>query len=98
MFTYFRSNFNGFPCTAQTGKFIAQFPRLKYLTLLGIPETFNFYDFCEIFKNGYIASMLLSFSFHTSMDYQNNFKAAVDKIKNDWNSETDFPEVDFCNM
>ena len=92
----FRNNYKGLACTADTARNLAEMTYLNpntFLCLYGIPEVFNVVDFCELIKKCVFESIKLGFANNTSVNYQRNFKAVSNDIKESWASEASFPEV-----
>ena len=67
------------------------------LTLSDIPETFNVADFCQQVKKGVLRLLWFDFATNSSATYQENFKAAIEKTRKEWNSEIAFPEIFYFN-
>ena len=63
--------------------------------LRGITETLNIEDFCELFKNGHLSYLLIDFARNIADEYCDNFKDAVNKVKNNWTAENNFPIIEY---
>ena len=89
-------NKGGLHCTHETTKKLAELTHWKPNTQLflgRIPEVFNAADFCDLIKKGFFSKIGIKFGQTSSIDYQNNFKAAIEEMKSSWTSEMNIPEI-----